>query len=79
MFRTAAFPFVFFPLVFLFGFLGFLIGIGCFVFWVLMLIDAIQRKFKDPNEKIIWVLVIVFTHIIGALIYYFLVKKKNKK
>ncbi len=70
------YPFIFFP--FLFGFLGLLVGIGSFVFWVLMLVDAIQRKFKEPNEKLIWVLIIIFAHIIGAILYYFLIKKKDK-
>lgn len=73
-----SFPFVFFPLFFLFGLLGAVIAIGSTVFWVLMLVDVLQRKFKDPNEKLIWVLVIIFAHIVGALLYYFLVKKNKK-
>jgi hypothetical protein len=52
------------------------IGVASFVFWILMLIDSIKRKFKKDNEKIIWVLVIVLTGILGAIIYYFVVKRK---
>ncbi len=61
----------------LFIFAG-LIGALFFVFWIMMLIDSITRKFKEGNEKIIWVLVNIFVGIIGALIYYFIVYKKDK-
>jgi len=57
----------------------FALGIFFLVFWILMLVDCVKRKFKEDSEKIIWVLVIVLTGIIGALIYYFIVKVKDKK
>ena len=50
-----------------------------FVIWILMLVDCVNRKFKKKDEKIIWVIVIVLTGIIGALIYYFVVKRKAKR
>ncbi len=53
------------------------ISIIAFVFWILMLVDCVKKKFKEDTEKIIWVLVIIFTGIIGALIYYFVVKNKK--
>lgn len=49
------------------------------VFWILMLVDCVKRKFKEDSEKIVWILVIVLTGIIGALIYYFIVKVKDKR
>lgn len=52
---------------------------AAFVFWILMLIDCVKRKFKKDTEKIVWVLVIIYTGIIGALIYYFIVKNKGKR
>jgi prolipoprotein diacylglyceryltransferase len=55
------------------------LGIFIFVFWILMLVDCIKRKYKESSDKIVWVIVIVFTQIIGALIYYFVVKVKDKK
>jgi hypothetical protein len=54
------------------------LSIISFVFWILMLIDSIKRNFKKSDEKMIWVIVIVLTGIIGALIYYFVVKRKAK-
>ena len=47
-----------------------------FVFWLMMLIDAIKNAPKDM--KLIWVIVIIFTNIVGALVYYFMEKKKKK-
>ena len=48
-----------------------------FVFWIWMLVDALMRKkFED---KLVWILVMIFLHFIGGLLYYFLVYKKLKK
>lgn len=47
------------------------------VFWILMLVDAVKRSFKSDGEKIAWVLIIIFLHVIGALVYYFAVKKED--
>jgi len=67
------------PFAFVFFFLMiFVISILSTVFWILMIIDVAKRKFKNDNDKILWILVIVLTGIIGALIYYFVVKRKNK-
>jgi prolipoprotein diacylglyceryltransferase len=46
------------------------------VFWVWMIIDCAQRKFKNKNDKTVWILIIIFTNVLGAAIYYFIVKKK---
>lgn len=42
------------------------------VFWVMMIIHA--AKHEVPN-KVVWILVMVFTGFIGAIIYYFAVKR----
>jgi len=49
------------------------------VFWVFMLIDCVKRDFPKEDEKIVWIIVIALTSWIGALIYYFTIKKKDKK
>ena len=53
--------------------------IAGFVFWIMMIIDVSRRNFKESSEKAIWVLLIVLTGLIGATIYYFVVKKAKKK
>ncbi len=50
------------------------------VLWFWMLIDCLKRpddKFAagGNNAKLIWVLIIIFTGLIGALLYYFLIKR----
>lgn len=52
------------------------------VFWLWMLTDCLKRqddKFAvgGNNAKLIWVLVIVFTGIIGALVYYFMIEIRD--
>ncbi|MBZ5584928.1 MAG: PLD nuclease N-terminal domain-containing protein [Acidobacteriia bacterium] len=42
------------------------------VFWLWMLIDCLTKEPDAGNTKVIWVLVIVFTHIIGAALYFFI-------
>jgi hypothetical protein len=49
------------------------------IFWIIMLVDSIKHKYKDKDDKIIWVLVIALLGIIGAIIYYFVVKIEDKK
>jgi hypothetical protein len=54
------------------------------IFWLWMLIDCLKRKddmfkFGGNNAKLIWVLVIIFTGLIGALIYYFLIKRTDSR
>lgn len=55
-----------------------LIGILFFIFWIIMLVDAIVRKFKEANDRLIWVLVVILAGFIGALIYYFVIYIKDK-
>ncbi len=55
------------------------LSIASIVFWIIMLVDCVQRNFKKSDERIIWILVIVLAGAIGALVYYFVVKRKAKK
>ena len=52
------------------------IGLLCFVFWIWMLIDAIQNPSLVGNQRIVWVLVIIFVPCIGPLLYYFIGRSK---
>lgn len=56
----------------------FLIWLVCLVFWLWMLIDCLMREFNG-SDKIVWVLVIIFLSIIGALIYFFVGRKQGQK
>ncbi len=48
-----------------------MIGLAATAFWVWMLVDCLMKEPSEGNDKLIWALVIVLTHWIGALIYYF--------
>ena len=39
------------------------------VFWIWMLVDAATSSLPS-TEKLVWVIVILFGHILGALIYF---------
>lgn len=41
-----------------------------FAFWIWMLISAIQNKGLTEGEKVAWVLVVIFLHWLGALVYF---------
>jgi hypothetical protein len=47
-----------------------------FVFWIMMLVDCIKNRGLSSNERIVWVLVIVFLNWLGALIYLLAGRKK---
>lgn len=46
------------------GFLG-------LIFWIWMLVHAIKNKGLTDNERLVWVLVIIFVSFLGAVIYFF--------
>ena len=56
----------------MFGGLFFLVfAIGGTIFWVTMIIECATKESTQGNTKLIWILIIVLTHWIGALVYYF--------
>jgi Phospholipase_D-nuclease N-terminal len=46
-----------------------LLGLAALALWLWALIDAIRNPALDPTMRIVWILVIVLTSWIGALIY----------
>lgn len=58
--------FFFLPILLLFFFLFVVAGTA---FWIWMLVDCATNEDSQGNDKVVWILIIVFTHWIGALIY----------
>lgn len=58
------------PIAFFMMILSVFLGLAALIFWVWMLIDCATREPSEGNDKIVWILIIVFTNWIGALIYY---------
>ena len=54
------------------------LGVLGTIFWIWMLIDCLTNNGIPGSEKVAWVLVILFTHFLGALIYFFVGRPKRK-
>ena len=48
------------------------LAVGCFAFWVWSLVDCINNESSSGNDKIVWILLILFLGIIGTLLYMFI-------
>ncbi len=57
---------------------AFIFTIGGSILWIFMLVDLVKRDFKTNDEKIVWVVILALTGVIGAIVYYFVVKKGSK-
>ncbi|ETA68551.1 hypothetical protein MettiDRAFT_2024 [Methanolobus tindarius DSM 2278] len=62
----------FFLFIFFFGF-----GIIGTLFWLWMLIDCATKEPSEGNDKLIWIIIIVFTHVLGALVYFVIRRPKR--
>lgn len=72
---TLAVMFVLFIILFEVAIWG--LAIAGFIFWIFMIIDVTQREnWEHENDKTTWILVVILAGAIGALIYYFSVRKK---
>jgi len=67
--------FGFFELVF--GSMFLVVGLLGTIFWIWMLVDCATKERNQDNEKIVWILIILFTHFIGALLYFFVRRPKR--
>jgi hypothetical protein len=47
----------------------FVLGVGGTILWIWMIVDCATKEPSEGNDKLIWILIIVLTHWIGALIY----------
>jgi len=48
-----------------------LVALLATAFWIWVLVDCATKEPSGSNDKIVWILIIVFVHFLGALIYYF--------
>lgn len=59
------------------GPVGGLLGLLVFIFQIWMLIDAVKNPGLSGNQRIVWVLVIIFIPCLGPLIYFFVGRNKG--
>ena len=62
--------------VFLFMCMG-LVGFSLLGFWIWMLVDCIKHESDEGNNKLIWVLIILFTQLLGAVSYFFVQRRER--
>lgn len=68
---------VFFPLLLMLVILP--VMVLATAFWIWMLVDCATKEPSQGNDKLIWILVIIFTHWLGALIYFFVRRPERKR
>ena len=56
----------------------FAVGLLVMAFWIWMLVDCLTHESSEGNDKLTWMLVIVLTNWIGALIY-FIVRRSERR
>ncbi len=69
--------FAFFPCCF--PCCGVIFGIAAFAIWIWALIEVLTKEPSEGNDKVVWLLVVLFTHFIGALIYLLIRRPERKK
>jgi hypothetical protein len=40
------------------------------VFWVRALVDCATKESNEGNTKVVWIMIIVFTNLVGAVVYW---------
>jgi len=63
----------------LFFFLFAVAMIAATIFWVFAIIDCATKETDTGNTKIVWIIIIVFTHLIGALLYTFVRRPERQR
>lgn len=54
-----------------------IVALLAFAFWVWMLVDCLIYETDHGNSRLIWALVILFAHFIGAVIYFFVQRARR--
>lgn len=67
------------PFIAAFGAAAIIVGALIVAFWIWMIFDCAQRKFKNDVEKILWLVIAILGGWFGALIYFIVIKSSNPK
>ncbi|MEB2783434.1 PLD nuclease N-terminal domain-containing protein [Algoriphagus persicinus] len=46
-----------------------LFGLLYTILWIYCLVDILRSEYKDPNMKIIWIVILLFAQGIGPIVY----------
>ena len=65
-----------FLLLMAFYLLGCMFVVAAFAFWIWMIVDVVTKE-PPGNDKIVWLILVIALHWIGALIYYIVRRRKR--
>jgi len=69
--------FILTPILILLAFVALAFVIFLIIAWIWMIVDCLQRDFKEGSERIAWILILIFLSFIGLILYYFIVFRKS--
>ena len=46
---------------------------------IIALIDILRNKFKGSNDKLIWILVVLFLNVFGSVLYFLIGRSQKAK
>lgn len=61
-----------------FGTVLILLALAGLILSIWALIDVLRSNFKDSNGKLIWVIIVLFTNLAGALVWVFWGRKNQR-
>lgn len=67
----------FFALI-IFGLLALILSVGGVIFWIWMLVECLRYESSEGNTRLVWLLVILFLSLFGALLY-FLIRRPQRR
>lgn len=56
-----------------------LLGLAATAFWIWEIIEVATKETNEGNQKLIWLLIIIFVHVLGAVIYFFVRRPQRIK
>lgn len=56
---------------------GGILLLAAIAFWLWMLVDCAMNESDEGNTRLIWVLIIIFVHFIGAVLYFFFQRRRR--
>lgn len=59
--------------------LFFVLILSLFIFWVWTIVDVAKRDFKNSNERLVWLLLIILLGFVPSLVYYIVVMRPDNK
>ncbi len=57
--------------------IGVVIGLIAMIYWIRVLIDCATNEASSGNDKIVWLVIIFFSGLMGALLYVLVRKPKR--